>query len=67
MPYNRKMLDTQDKDRRISDCRKQNYSINVSCLVDNIVYRTNVTTENQFYVRSIGLTLKNLFKKVSGI
>ena len=65
MAHNRKMLDTQDKERQICDCRKQDCPVNRNCLMENVIYRASVTTENQtkFYVGSTGLTYKNRYTK----
>ena len=62
---NQKMLDTQDKKRRMCDCRKQDFPVNGSCLMENVIYRASVTTANQtkFYVGSTGLTFKNRYTK----
>ena len=63
--HNRKMLDTQDKERRMCDCRKQDRQVNERCLMENVIYRASVTTANQtkFYVGSTGLTFKNRYTK----
>ena len=47
------------------DCRKQDCPVNGSCLMENVIYRASVTTENQtkFYVGSTRLTLKNRYTK----
>ena len=47
MAHDRKMLDTQDKERRMCDCKKQDCPVNESCLMENVKYIANVTTENQ--------------------
>ena len=55
--HNRKMLDTQDKERRMCDCKKQECPVNGSCLMESIIYKATDITENQtkFYVGSTGL------------
>ena len=55
------MLDTQYKERRMCDCKKQECPVNGSCLMENIIYKATVITENQtkFYVGSAGLSFKN--------
>ena len=60
MAHNRKMLNTQDKERRMCDCRKQDCPVNGRCLMENVNYRASVTTANgtKFYVGSTGLTFK---------
>ena len=65
MAHNRKMLDTQDKERRISDCRKLDFPVNESFLMENIIYWASYTTEIQtkFYVCSTRLTLQNRYTK----
>ena len=65
MVHNRKMLDTQGKERRMCDCRKQDCPINGSCLMEIVIYRASVTTKNQtkFYVGSTGLSFKNWYTK----
>ena len=65
MAHNRKMLDTQDKERQMCDCRKQDWLVNGSGLMKNFIYRASVTIENQskFYVGSTGLTFENRYTK----
>ena len=62
MAHNRKMSDTQDKERQMCDSRKEDWPVNGSCLMENVIYRASVTTENRtkFYVSFTGLTFKNL-------
>ena len=42
------------------DCKKQDCPVDGSCLMENVIDRASVTTENQgkFCVGSTGLTLK---------
>ena len=47
MAHNRKMLDTQDKERQMCDCRKQDFPVNGRCSMENVIYRASVTTANQ--------------------
>ena len=65
MAHNRKMLYTQDKERRMCDCRKQECPVNGRCLMENVIYRVSVTTatKTNFYVGSTGLTFKNRYTK----
>ena len=65
MAHNRKMLDTQYKERRMCDCKKQECPVNGSCLMENIIYKATVITDNQtkFYVGSTGLSFKNRYTK----
>ena len=67
MAHSRKMLNTQDKERRMCDCRKQDCPVNGRCLMENVIYRARVTTKNEtkFYVGSTGLTFKNRYTKHS--
>ena len=52
------MLDTQYKERRMCDCKKQECPVNGCCLMENIIYKATVITDNQtkFYVGSTGLS-----------
>ena len=65
MAYNRKMLDTQEKERRMCDCRKEDCPVNGRCLTENVIYKASVETANdtKFYVGSTGLTFKNRYTK----
>ena len=65
MAHNRKMLDTQEKKRRMCDCRKEDCPVNGRCLTENVIYRASVETakETKFYVGSTGLTFKNRYTK----
>ena len=59
------MLDTQDKKRQMCDCKKQECPVNLSCQIENIIYKATVITENQtkFCVGSTGLSIKNRYTK----
>ena len=61
------MLDTQEKERRMCDCRnrKEDCLVNGRCLIENVIYRASVETANKtkFYVGSTGLTFKNRYTK----
>ena len=65
MAHNRNMLVTQDKKRRMCDCKKQECPVNGSCLTENIIYKPIIKTENQtnFYVVSTGPSFKNRYTK----
>ena len=65
LAHNRKMLDTQDKERQMCDCKKQEWPVNGNCLMENIIYKATFITENQikFYVGSTGLSFKNRYTK----
>ena len=65
MAHNRKMLDTQEKERRMCDCRKEDCPVNGRCLTENVIYKASVKTANEtkFYVGSTGLTFKNRYTK----
>ena len=39
MAYNRKVLDTQEKEKRVNDCRKQQGPFNGKCLTLNLIYK----------------------------
>ena len=58
MAHNQKMLDTQDKERQICECKKQECLVNGSCLIKSLIYKATVITENQtkFCVGSTGLS-----------
>ena len=57
MAHSRKMLDTEDKERRVRVCKKQECLVNRSCLIVNIFYKATVTTENRERVRKARVTL----------
>ena len=66
---------TQSKDVRhagktegkICDCKKQEYPVNGSCLMENVIYKATAIAENQtkFYVGPTGLSFKNRYTKPS--
>ena len=47
MAHNRKMSDTQDKERQMCDSRKEDWPVNGSCLMENVIYRASVTTRTR--------------------
>ena len=65
MAHNRKMLDTQENKKLVCNCKKQHCLVNGSCLIKNVIYKANFTTENQIklYVGSTGLTFKKSIYK----
>ena len=69
MAHKRKVLDTQDKERQMFDCKKQDCLVNESCLTGNIEFKETVTTENQikFYIGSVGLWFKNRHINISTV
>ena len=65
MAHNRKMLDTQEKEKRMCDCKKQECPVKGKCLTENLIYKATVKTENQtkFYIGSTGLSFKDRYTK----
>ena len=38
MAHNRKMLDRQEKEKRMCECKKQECPVNCKCLTQNLIY-----------------------------
>ena len=59
------MLDTQEKEKQMCDCRKQECPVNGKCLTQNLIFKATMKTENQnkFYIGSAGLTFKDRYTK----
>ena len=58
MAHSRKLLNMQEKKKRMCECRKQECPGNGKCQTENLIYKAIVKTENhtKFYVGSTGLS-----------
>ena len=59
------MLDTQEKEKQMCDCRKQECPVNCNCLMQFLIFKVAVKTliQNKFYIGTTRLMFKNCYRK----